>query len=270
MKLPNLELISYTHGNGNPAMPPLLFVHGAWHGAWCWDVHFLPWFFEKGYSVYALSLGNHGNSSGSKPLWHTGIADYVQDVETVIAQLGAPPVVIGHSMGGFVVQKLLEREKLPLAGVVLMASVPHFGAWKIVLKLAGIYPLRFVKANLTLSLYGFVNTAELVKRHFFSENMPMEELRIFSEQMQDESYRVMWDLMAFQLPHPRGIKQLPPMLVLGAEHDFIVPVNDVKKTARAYRTEAVILPDLAHDMMLDRNWQAAALLLSKWLATHIT
>lgn len=27
---------------------PVLFVHGAWHGAWCWDEHFLDFFADKG------------------------------------------------------------------------------------------------------------------------------------------------------------------------------------------------------------------------------
>ena len=30
---------------------PLLFVHGAWHGAWCWDEHFLDFFAAQGLSV---------------------------------------------------------------------------------------------------------------------------------------------------------------------------------------------------------------------------
>jgi hypothetical protein len=33
----------------NPHPTPLLFVHGAAHGAWCWDEHFLDFFAEKGY-----------------------------------------------------------------------------------------------------------------------------------------------------------------------------------------------------------------------------
>jgi pimeloyl-ACP methyl ester carboxylesterase len=40
---------------------PLLFVRGAWHGAWCWDEHFLEFFVDKGYRAVALSLRGHGN-----------------------------------------------------------------------------------------------------------------------------------------------------------------------------------------------------------------
>ena len=44
----------------------LLFVHGAWHGAWCWDEFFLPYFKSKGYSYFALDLRSHGKSRSKK------------------------------------------------------------------------------------------------------------------------------------------------------------------------------------------------------------
>jgi pimeloyl-ACP methyl ester carboxylesterase len=36
--------------------PPLCFVHGSYHAAWCWAEHFLPYFAARGYDAYALSL----------------------------------------------------------------------------------------------------------------------------------------------------------------------------------------------------------------------
>lgn len=55
----NPELISKT-----PTLPahatPLLFIHGAFHGAWCWDEHFLDYFAQHGFSAYSLSLRGHG------------------------------------------------------------------------------------------------------------------------------------------------------------------------------------------------------------------
>src|SRR4051812_12710578 len=77
---------------------PLLFVHGAWHGAWCWDEHFLDFFANKGYRALAVSLRGHGNSPTSKALRSCSIADYVDDVASVADSLRTPPVVIGHSM----------------------------------------------------------------------------------------------------------------------------------------------------------------------------
>ncbi|WP_416362252.1 alpha/beta hydrolase [Mycobacterium sp.] len=105
---------------------PLLFVHGAWHAAWCWDEHFLSFFAHKGYHALAVSLCGHGNTPAPKPLRSCSIRGYVDDVESVPSSLAARPIVIGHSMGGFVLQKFLESHDAPLR--VLLASVPPRGA----------------------------------------------------------------------------------------------------------------------------------------------
>jgi pimeloyl-ACP methyl ester carboxylesterase len=71
---------------------PLLFVHGGWHAAWCWDDNFLDFFAARG-SLNAYSVD-----------------DYVDDVRTAASRFDTPPVVVGHSMGGYVVQKYLESK----------------------------------------------------------------------------------------------------------------------------------------------------------------
>src|SRR5512138_649157 len=88
---------------------PLLFIHGMMHGAWCWEVHFLDYFAQHGFDAYAVNLRGHGNSDGWKHLRWTRIADFVDDVDVAVQQLPAAPVLIGHSMGGFVIQKYLEE-----------------------------------------------------------------------------------------------------------------------------------------------------------------
>ena len=99
-----LELIS-RQPSGKTHRTPLLFVHGAWHAAWCWDEHFLPYFAAHGYEAHAVSLRGHGSSPGPKRLSWVSTADYVADVAATVQQFAVPPVIIGHSMGGFVVQK---------------------------------------------------------------------------------------------------------------------------------------------------------------------
>src|ERR1700722_1941644 len=72
---------------------PLLFVHGAWHAAWCWDEHFLSFFADKGYRALALSFRGHGNSPTDKPLRTCSVADYLEDLSSVAHTLPTPPVV---------------------------------------------------------------------------------------------------------------------------------------------------------------------------------
>ncbi len=123
-----LEVID--RGSSSQAHPaPLLFIHGGWHGAWCWDEHFLGYFSGQGYRVLAVSLRGHGNSFSPKPLRTCSVADYVEDVASVADRLPTKPVVIGHSMGGYVVQKYLESRDAH-AGV-LIASVPARGSQSI-------------------------------------------------------------------------------------------------------------------------------------------
>ncbi len=63
----SIELLS--RSPSSPSHPtPLLFIHGAWHGAWCWAEHFLDYFAAHGYAAHALSLRGHGNSPGRERL----------------------------------------------------------------------------------------------------------------------------------------------------------------------------------------------------------
>jgi len=131
-------------------MANYLLVHGAWHGAWCWDRGFLDRVAAHGFDVCALSLRGHGNSAGHERLRTTRVRDFVDDIETVVDSLRAAPVIIGHSMGGFLTQKLMERRRLP--GAVLLASMPPGGVAAFVAKLIRTDPVGALQANLTLQL----------------------------------------------------------------------------------------------------------------------
>src|SRR3546814_14630796 len=59
-----------------------------------------------------------------------------------------------------------------------------------------------------------------------------------------------------------------PMLVLGAAQDILIPPAFVRATARSYGTEAEIFPDMAHGLMLERDWEAVARRIRDWLAAE--
>ena len=246
---------------------PLLFVHGAWHGAWCWDEYFLPYFAQQGYASYALSLRGHGNSPGRERLRWTRLAEYVEDVAQIVAQLPTPPVIIGHSMGGFVVQKYLE--KYGAAAAVLLAAAPPTGVIKTTLNIARHHPLTFLKVNLKMSLYPLVATPELAREHFFSATMPDAQVAQYQQRLQDESYLGFLDMLLLNLVKTKRVKRVP-MLVLGGATDTIFATTEVARTAAAYHTTAHIFPDTAHDLMLEANWQAVATHILHWLETTLT
>ena len=249
-------------GTARPA--PLLFVHGAWHGAWCWDKHLMPHLAAAGYECHALSLRGHAGSPGRERLRWTSLADYVADVAEVAAALRAPPVLVGHSMGGAVVQKYLEDARRPAAAMVLLASVPPTtGALLATLRAARRQPLRFLRANLTFSLHRLVDSPAAARDLLFSDTLPERAVAAYVPRLQDESYRAFLELIAIALrsPRPRRV----PTLVLGGAADRIFGVAEVEATARAYGTRAEIFPGAPHDLMLEPSWRPVAERLVGWL-----
>lgn len=120
--------LSHTTIAGFPAMridgradrPPLLFVHGAFvthepFGPW---MEFLG---QRGWrSVAASRRGRLG--VGPKRAGGLGFADYLDDTRRVIDALGELPIIVGHSSGGLIAQKLAELGMCE--GLVLLAPAP--------------------------------------------------------------------------------------------------------------------------------------------------
>ena len=254
-----LELIAA--GQETATRPtPVVFVHGAWHGAWCWQEKFMPFFAQAGFAVTALSLRGHGGSEGRAGLRRHAIADYVADVAAVAATLPTPPVLVGHSMGGLVVQRYLERH--PAAAAVLLASVPTSGATATALRVLRRHPVQFAKINLRLSLYPVVETPALAHEYLFSSHTPPELVAAVHARLQDESYRAFLDMMT-RLPRPGRVRV--PVRVLGAAEDGIFTPGEVQRTARAYGTQATIYPRMGHNMMLEPDWEGVAGDVVAWL-----
>ena len=65
---------------------PLLFLHGAFSGAWCWKENYLDYFASQGFECLALSLRGHGDSKSHKPLDQLSLRDYQEDLFSVIDQ----------------------------------------------------------------------------------------------------------------------------------------------------------------------------------------
>ena len=255
-----LEMID--EGSCTDAHPaPLLFVHGAWHAAWCWEENFLDFFADKGYRALAVSLRGHGKSSTPKALRSCTVADYVDDVESVASRLPARPVVIGHSMGGFVVQKYLQSHDAP-AGV-LVASLPPGGAFGFTRRLVKRQPWRITKAIFTANSVQCVNTPDSARELFFSAQTSESDLLRHCARLGPESQRVTLDALGLNLPRPKRVTT--PLLVLGAEQDGSVTTEEVHATSRAYGTTAEIFPDMGHNMMLEPGWRKVAERIDSWL-----
>jgi len=245
-------------GSSSSETPPLLFVHGAWHGAWCWDEHFLGLFADAGYDAYALDLRGHGVASENMRLISND--DYLSDIESAVDELGTPPVLIGHSMGGYLVQRYLESHEVPAA--VLVASVPPHGVFGVTMRLLRSQPKALLKTQLQLRLWPLVATPELARDVLMRSDATDADAQLLQSKLQDESFRAFLGMLVRRTKKPQS---LSPILVLGAEQDRIISVAEVEATAQRYGTDAVVLADMSHDMMLDPDWKLAGDVILTWL-----
>ena len=254
----DLEIVEA--GEPSAAHPaPLLFVHGAWNGAWVWERNFLPYFAERGFHAVALSLRGHGASPAPAGLHAATIADYADDVAAVAAQLGRAPVLIGHSMGGMVVQKYLQTRPAPAA--VLLGSMPPRGGLAAGLRWARAHPWHFAKISLTGASLRYVNTPALARERFFSPDTPEQIVVDYAARLTEESRRVGASSVTARVrPH----RVSAPMLVLGAEHDGATSAAEVRATARAYGSTAEFFA-MGHAMMCEPDWAAVAGRIENWL-----
>jgi alpha-beta hydrolase superfamily lysophospholipase len=125
------------------------------------------------------------------------------------------------------------------------------------------HPASTLKALLLLNTWYLVSTPVLAKDYFFSDNYPDEKFLEYYAGIQNESFRLALEAAFLNLARPRKIKT--PLLVIGAEKDRVFTVSEQRKTARAYKTEATLFPDMAHDMMLERGWETVADQILNWL-----
>jgi pimeloyl-ACP methyl ester carboxylesterase len=240
---------------------PLLFVHGTGQAAWCWDEYFLPFLAANGFSSHAVSLRGHGKSDGRGKLKWTSISDYVDDVFQVASRLPAKPVVIGHSLGGLVVEKYLEKHAAPAA--VLLAPSPSEGMFCSGLKIQLKNPWLMTKVTLRQDYAIMYASPALAKKFLFSEDADDEKIAGYVKRFGSESYRASLESI-FNLPKPEKMTRTP-MLVLGAENDAILTPKTMEKTARAYKADLRIFPGMAHQMMLERDWKQVAEYMIEWL-----
>ena len=246
----HLEIVCAGPRNSSP---PIVFVHGVCHGAWCWH-HFLGYFADRGYHTIAMSLRGHGASSGREQLHQLRLEDYVDDVVRVVERLGHKAVLVGHSMGGAIVQRYIARYTDTVCATVLFASATAGG-------LGGARFAHALLGNRPRALLNGIRIAvgrsgsDINDSPFFSNRLSRRETDVYRPLLGPESRRAIRDLLRrFDLvPH-----DIPPVLVIGSRNDDLFGEWSQRTTARFYGVSPVLLDEPCHDMMLDPQWRLAA------------
>lgn len=87
---------------------PIVLVHGAWHGGWCWS-RVRSRLHARGRDVHSPTLAGLGERAGDLATAPVGLREHVDDVVDVLVGVGRPVVLVGHSYAGFVVREAADR-----------------------------------------------------------------------------------------------------------------------------------------------------------------
>lgn len=232
-----------TTGEPNPkattgSKPPVLFVHGIFGRPRL----LAPWterFEAAGFECHAPSMPGR-DPTDSSILRRSGVSEYVEAALAARERLSVPPVVVGHSFGGLLAQKLAARTET--AALVLLASVPPGVLWPQPRSLPYLFPL------LPAILAGRpIMPSRATLREVPLNTLPSDEAEWLIELMVPDSGGV-FRSMTFGLPSMRvrrGSVDCPVLCVSGTA-DRNVSNAISRRIAARYRAEHQIHPGAPH------------------------
>ena len=234
--------------------PAILFVHGGYHGAWCF-ANYLKYFDAANIPTAAMDMRGHGGLPQTPDLHLQGVRDMAQDVASACATLERSVIVIGHSAGALVAAAA--GETTPFCGLGLLAPSPPG-------QLDGLRPLPLMpKGNLVTP------PSDDICSQKFLRGEPVLDIRDFTQRLCPESPQMLNDRYALRIHIDQAAFDIPAICIaagrdLGALH----PEGQDQATARFFGAEYNLLDDAPHCMMLSTNWRDSAALIEAWYRRH--
>jgi pimeloyl-ACP methyl ester carboxylesterase len=208
--------------------------------------------------VDAIRLRAHDRPGQGVRIWTT-IQGHVTEVRQRLNQLGPRTVLVGHSMGGMIVQRVLEDSSA--AGAVLLASVPRRGVLPATLRMLRRAPRATLRSISTVSMWPIVASEALARQAFFTPGTPDAVVQATFLRLQNESFR---SFLTMLVRRPRPSAVTTPLQVIAAEHDGLFTLAEQRDLAKAYAAPLHIIAGSGHDLMLDSHWSQAAEEVLRW------
>jgi pimeloyl-ACP methyl ester carboxylesterase len=236
--------------------PAVLLVHGLCGGAWMWE-NYQARLAAAGYESHAIDLrGRHG----SRPVPDIGkvsINDYVEDALTLARGLDTP-IVIGHSMGGLIAQKVAEAGAC--RALVLISSAP---------------PRWIPIASWTLLLRQLKHMHELVLRRpiipsradadvLMFNRTPLADRDVQYARLVPDSGRAGFEISFGSIDVQEQRVTAPTLIVTGLDDQFVVP-RVARALSRKYRATLKEFSAHAHHIITEPGWEKPCDEIILWL-----
>ena len=255
---------------------PVVFIHGLWLHATSWD----PWvelFSAQGYAPIAPGWPGDPDTVAEaretpESIADHGIDDVVEHFAQIIRSLDAAPILVGHSFGGMIAQKLLGQD-LARAAVAIDAA-----------QIKGVLPLPLSALRATLPVFknpanrhrAVSLTAEQFRFAFGNAIPEAESDSLFEKWTIPAPGKPLFEAAAANFdPHsPAKVdtanQSRGPLLLMTGGKDHTVPESVVRATLKQYRhseavTDITEFPDRGHSLTIDSGWREVADAALAWL-----
>ena len=258
---------------------PVLFLHGLWLHATSWQA-WVDLFADNGYAPVAPGWPGEPDTVAEarehpERVANVGIADAAEHFAQIAAGLGSKPILIGHSFGGLLAEKLLGED----VGVAAVAIDPA--------QIKGVLPLPL--AQLRSGLPGLGNPTNLHKavsltkaefRYGFGNALPEEESdELFDKWAIPSPAKPLFQAAAanFALHSQAKVNtdnsQRGPLLLISGLEDHTVPDVVTRSTLKQYRhstavTELKQFEGRGHSLTIDHGSMELAHAILDWLKTN--
>ncbi len=235
-------------GNG-PAS--ILFVHGGFHGAWCWSrtSGFLA---GHGVSAAALDLRGHGGLPQPPSFPDEGLDAMIQDVREAMQET---PVLFlaGHSLGALIAMKAAAQ--LPLRGLILLAPAAPAGVTRS-------HPLPPFPTMRAVQPPG-----EARARKWFMAGAAASDMAPYLARLCPESPKLLNECFHDGVVVERAALSCPILCLSGAKDDSpLHPRGQDQLIAAHYGAALKIIEPSGHCLMLDDGWRETASAIHSWMA----
>lgn len=247
---------------------PIVFVHGAFCGGWAFDTFKAP-FVAAGYDVHAPNLPAHDRGADLEHLATLGVRDYADALTRFIQTFDAPPILVGHSLGGLVSQIAAGRAEA--AGLVLLCSSAPWGVMPTTLDEHG--------ANFGLTLMGDYWRRPVPPDYRVARGTTLDRLdresarRVFARFVPESGRAVMetvqWWLDASMSSAAPAYKVASPILAIAGGADRVNPASTIRRLVNRYphaQADYREFPQMSHWPMGEAEAPDVQALILDWLA----